>query len=162
MRGHRTGCQHRLKSIALHGNPAPPPLFPAGGSAWRQQRLNWMQGRVQAPILTNKCLSLPNLTDVALPGKVPHEAGTSRRGTLELGLEKQVLILAKVSDMRYHVHSRERLHFSVLPESLSASCGDVHGVLSACSAPLAADASPPTLVMVVKRSEQFPTSLQRN
>lgn len=64
--------------------------------------------------------------------------------------------------MWYHVHSCERQHFSVLPLSLGASCGDVCGVVSACSAPLATDASPPTSGMVVKRAEQFPTEPQRN
>lgn len=103
-----------------------------------------MQGRVQVPFHQTQTLINAKRARCHSPWISAHEAGTSRRGILELGLEKQMLILAKVSDRRNHVPPHERLHFSVLPVSLGASCVDVHGVLGACSAPLAADASPPT------------------
>lgn len=135
-------------------------VFPAGGSAWRQQGLNTgCRAESRLPFYQTQMLF------TAKPARCPsawisaREAGTSRRGTLELGLEKQVLILAK-SQTWYHVHSCEWLHFSVLPMSLCASCGDVPGVVSACSAPLAADAIPPPLAEVVNRAEQLPTELK--
>lgn len=93
------GTQDRVRSIALHGNPAPPPVFPAVALPGDSKGWTLHAGQSPGSHFTKHKLCHYQTCQMSLSLDKCHEAGTSRRGTQELGLEKQVLILAKVSDM---------------------------------------------------------------